>query len=181
MPLGLKMLQRRRAHPLAWLRRISGVAHSGSRPPSAVVSLSRRAKLSSGPLQEARMRRLAQQMLAHRFEMRAAALHLLADRMNVAEAPLKRIVFENRGGAGFLIDGFHHFTRRLNGEGGRKADGNPLIIRHLKPRFGTRPALAQRFKQQAARRTPARFSARDQALNDMAVAHRARCRCRGFV
>ena len=43
------------------------------------------------------MRRLAQQMLAHRFEMRAAALHLLADRMNVAEAPLKRIVFENRG------------------------------------------------------------------------------------
>ena len=93
------------------------------------------------------MRRLPEQMLSHRFKMRAAALHLLADRMNIAEAPLKRIVFENRGGAGFLIDGFHYFTGRLNGEGGSQADRNPLIIRHLKPRFSARPTIAQRFQQ----------------------------------
>ena len=56
------------------------------------------------------MRRLPQQMLAHRFKMRAAALHLLADRMNVAKAPFKGIVFKNRGGTGFLIDSFHYFA-----------------------------------------------------------------------
>ena len=92
------------------------------------------------------MRRLPKQMLAHRFEMRAAALHLLADRMNIAEAPFKRIVFENRGGASFLIDGLHHFTGRLNGEGGRKANRNPFIIRHFKTGFCTLPAVAQRLK-----------------------------------
>ena len=87
------------------------------------------------------MRRLAKQMLANRFKMRAAALHLLTDRMNVAEAPLKGIVFENRGGTSFLIDGLHHFTGCLDREGGSKANGNPLIIRHFKTGFRTLPAF----------------------------------------
>ena len=87
------------------------------------------------------MRRLAKQMLANRFKMRAAALHLLADRVNVAEAPLKGIVFENRRGTGFLIDSLHHFAGRLDREGGSKANRNPLIIRHFETGFRTLPAF----------------------------------------
>ena len=76
----------------------------------AGVGLSAMTSFGFGASKEARMWRLPQQMLPHRFKMRAAALHLLADRMHVAEAPFKGIIFENRGGTGFLINGLHHFA-----------------------------------------------------------------------
>ena len=76
----------------------------------AGVSLSAMTSFGFGASKEARMWRLPKQMLPHRFKMRAAALHLLADRMNVTEAPFKGVIFKNRGGTGFLINRFYHFA-----------------------------------------------------------------------
>ena len=53
-------------------------------------------------------------------------LALLGHGVQVAEAPLERILVEDRGGAGGVIDEVDHLARLLDGEAGHAAAGDAL-------------------------------------------------------
>src|SRR5215212_205441 len=68
---------------------------------------------SPGVLRSPRRRR-AEQRLPERFEVRIMALALLRHRMQIAEAALEWIIFENRRRAGGVVGEINHLARLLD-------------------------------------------------------------------
>ena len=69
----------------------------------------------------------AEEILADRLEMLLAALHLLRDGVDVAEAALERVLFEDRGRSGGMIGHVDDAHRLVDGEGRGEPDRHPLL------------------------------------------------------
>ena len=118
-------------------------------------------------------RRHAHQHLADRLEMDRAALALLGPGVDVAHAPLERVRFENRRGAGGVIDGRHHVARLMDRPGRGEAQLGVVLGAEVAGALGLLPHLADHPAQIRARRAQLRLALRDLRLDHVVVAQRA--------
>jgi hypothetical protein len=83
--------------------------------------------------------------------MSELALQLLGHGVDVAEAPLQRMVFEDRRGARGVIGEVDCLSRLVNGVGGGHADVHALSHRDGRARTNILPGVGHRLQHIAAR------------------------------
>src|ERR1700727_2687909 len=116
-------------------RRWCAAAATTDLPPSPVMleptqGVTRRGFLrgcATVALQPAQVDWHVHQVLTNRLEMRAAALELLGDGVDVAEASLDREAVEDRSAAGLMVDFVYHLACPVDRERGCLADGDSLV------------------------------------------------------
>src|SRR5947207_10061118 len=104
--------------------------------------------------------------------MLLAALQLLGHRVYVAEAALERVLVEDRGGAGCLVEDVDDLERGVDRKGRGEADRHPLVERDVAAHLDRLGNLLERMEQPEARRGEPRLGLRDVALDDVVVAQR---------
>src|SRR5712671_2551625 len=109
--------------------------------------------------QEGGVRRQPQHELADQLEMRRAAVQVLGDRMDVAEAPLEWLQGEHGRGAGRAVATVDHTLGLQDRMRGGEPDGDTLGKVDL-ARQRTAPALLEGVEQEHARRLQLRLRTR---------------------
>src|SRR5262249_60305230 len=80
------------------------------------------------PRLELARRRQPQQRLSECLEVREVPLALLGHGVQVAEAPLERVLLEDRGRARRVIGIVHNLARRMDGVAGHATGGDALLL-----------------------------------------------------
>ena len=93
----------------------------------------------------------AEEVFPHRLEMRAAALYLLRDRIDIAQAALEGIIGEDRGGASGVVSVAGDLPRFANAMRGGKADCHTVLDRKF-ALLGRTPGRFHRGEKVKARR-----------------------------
>src|SRR5438105_3826635 len=115
----------------------------------------------------------AQQHLADRFEMHGAALTLLRSGMDVAHAAFERVCFENRRGAGGVIDRRDNVARLVDRPSRGETQLRVMLGADLAGLPRLFPHLADDAAQIGARRFQPRLALRDLRLDHIVLAQRA--------
>src|SRR6201981_3955692 len=89
-------------------------------------------------------------MLANGLEMLLAALHLLRDGVDVAEASLERVRFEDRARSGGMIGHIDDPHRLVDSKGRGEPDHHPLLERDMTRSLDLPGDLLERLVQPSA-------------------------------
>ena len=98
--------------------------------------------MASLDLRRVQIDRHTQHELAGIFIVRLSSLELLGDRVDVAEALLKRARLQDRAGTRRLIERTDDFLRGMNRMGGGQPDGDALRIRRMPALLYLTPGVA---------------------------------------
>ena len=112
--------------------------------------------------------------------MRETALQLLGDGVDVAEAALQRMAFEDRGGAGGIVGEIDGFASAMNGVGRGHAQGDAMIDGEHAAGAEFLPDRSQLLHQEGAGRADRHFGLGKVGLHHGAVADRALCAARNL-
>src|SRR5271166_4194523 len=116
----------------------------------------------------------AEQELPDGLEMLLAPLQLLRDRVDIAKAPLERVLFEDRGRSGGVIGGVDDLQRLVNGKGRGEPDRHALVDGDMAGALDRGGDLLERAQQKGAGSGEPRFGLCDLRLDQVVVAQGTR-------
>ena len=113
--------------------------------------------------------------------MGLAALILLHHGMDVTKPPLERVVLEDRGGPGGVVERVDGVARLVDRPGRSKPDRRVVVEAEPAGTGGLVPDLVERAQQKGARRTDPRLGLRGLRLDHVVVAQGALGAARDLV